>query len=111
LNLLLDQIGETLPISEIGRMVAGHPDCGYQALQNLLDCRGEKLPITNDVLRAAAGNTGPYAPEIIQALCNQVGGLPITEEVIKVATGNTGNYTPEVIELLYEKKWRASSSD
>lgn len=57
----------------------------------LLEQRGERLPITEEVVRAAVGNTGRVGYMITQVLLDQRGErLPISEEVVRAAAPNTG---------------------
>ncbi|CAJ2507138.1 Uu.00g083240.m01.CDS01 [Anthostomella pinea] len=56
----------------------------------LLDRRGDKLPVTEEVVKAAAGNWN--GKQVMTLLFDQRGDeVPVTEEVVKAAARNGRN--------------------
>ncbi|KAF2184492.1 hypothetical protein K469DRAFT_186225 [Zopfia rhizophila CBS 207.26] len=69
----------------------------------LLEQRGDEVKITEEVVRAAAGN-GIYGREVMALLLEQRGDeVKITEEVVRRAAGND-KYGREVMALLLEQR-------
>jgi hypothetical protein len=67
--------------------------------------QGENLPISEEVVKAAAMNSGDNGLEIKQLLFDQRGeNLPVSQEVVKVTTKNYGHYGSEIIQLLLEHR-------
>ncbi|KAK4173538.1 ankyrin domain protein, partial [Triangularia setosa] len=62
---------------------------GREVIALLLDRRGDKIPVTEEVLKAAAGNWW-NGRELMALLLDRRGDhIPITEEVVKAAAGNS----------------------
>jgi Ankyrin repeats (3 copies) len=70
----------------------------------LFDRRGDQLPITEEVVKAAARNGGNGNWEVMALLFDRRGDqIPITEEVVKAAAGNWGN-GKKVMALLFDRR-------
>ena len=67
----------------------------------LLDKCGDKIKITEEIIKAAVGNTGS-GKEVMMLLLERGEEIKITEEIIKAAVGNTGS-GKEVMMLLLER--------
>ncbi|KAB8229406.1 heterokaryon incompatibility protein-domain-containing protein [Aspergillus alliaceus] len=89
MDLLLEQRGKSLPISEaVVEIAAGNTAWGGEMLKWLLKQRGKGLPISRAVVQIAAGNTA-WGGDILKRLLKQRGkSLPITEDVVRIAAGN-----------------------
>jgi len=71
-----------------------------EMMELLLRQRGDEVKITEEVVKAAAGN---YGPEVMELLLSQRGDeVKITEEVAKAAAGNHDG--PELMALLLRKR-------
>ncbi|KAB8253517.1 heterokaryon incompatibility protein-domain-containing protein [Aspergillus pseudonomiae] len=69
----------------------------------LLQHCGESLPISEDVVKAAAVNEGSSGSQIIQQLCEHFRkSLPISEDVVKAAAANEGSSGSQIIRQLCE---------
>jgi hypothetical protein len=69
----------------------------------LLDQQGDQIQITEDVVKAAAGNRG-NGKEVMTLLLDQQGDqIHITEDVVKAAAGN-GRNGKEVMTLLFNRR-------
>ncbi|KAB8223712.1 heterokaryon incompatibility protein-domain-containing protein [Aspergillus novoparasiticus] len=88
-------------IEDVVKAVAGNGYYGHRILEHLLQQR-EGLLISEEVVKAAAENTGFDGPETIEVLLKYRGqGLPITEKVVKAAAGNM-KYGYPIVELLLQ---------
>ncbi|KAI9661048.1 MAG: hypothetical protein M1821_009375 [Bathelium mastoideum] len=102
MDLLLEWHARNLPITSslIGRITRSF-DAGYMAI--LLKKWGDEVSITEEVVKAAAGN-GDNGQEIMKLLLEQRGDeVQITEEVVKAAARN-GENGQEIMELLLEQR-------
>ncbi|KFZ01163.1 hypothetical protein V500_00867 [Pseudogymnoascus sp. VKM F-4518 (FW-2643)] len=86
---------------ETAEIIAG--SFHYKVMELLLDCRGDDVVITEEVIKAAAGNSRSGA-EVMKLLLDRRGhDVVITDKVIKVAAGNSESGT-EVMELLFSRQ-------
>ncbi len=69
----------------------------------MLDRRGDEITITEDIVKAAAGNQGSWAgKKIMELLLDRRGDeITITEEIIKAAAGNQNSWAGRVIMELF----------
>ncbi|KAE8134931.1 heterokaryon incompatibility protein-domain-containing protein [Aspergillus pseudotamarii] len=93
-----------IPISEeVVKAVAANGYYGHRIMEHLLQQRGERLLISEEVVKAAAEKRGFDGPETIEILLQYRGqSLPITEKVLKAAAGNM-KYGYQIIELLHSQ--------
>ncbi|KAE8371728.1 hypothetical protein BDV26DRAFT_120640 [Aspergillus bertholletiae] len=81
--------------------IGGTPD-GSSVMKALLDQTGDVLPITEDIVRRAAGHDDLSA-DLLKILFEHKGNsLPITEQVTKAAAGNSDGYS--VMMLLFKQR-------
>jgi len=73
----------------------------HESVIDVLLCRGANTRITEGVMQAAARNEGREGIEILELLLKQSGNVGITEEVLKAAVWNA-TYGEEFLELLLE---------
>lgn len=76
---------------------------GKKVMGLLLDRRGDEVKVTEDVVKAAAGNTLGGGEMIRLLLGRRDAEVKITEDVVKVAVGNTGS-GEEILGLLLDRK-------
>ncbi|KAI9686997.1 MAG: hypothetical protein M1822_002750 [Bathelium mastoideum] len=102
MKLLLEQQARMLPVaSSYIERIARFLDAGCMAM--LLDERGDEVHITEEVVKAAAGNI-VHGQKIMELLLERRGDeVQITEEVVKAAAGNRGN-AEGLTELLFAKR-------
>ncbi|KAL4888924.1 HET-domain-containing protein [Aspergillus ambiguus] len=78
--------------------------CGYIVLSILIQRLGQRLSVSDEVVKAVAANYRSYGPEIMQQLFEQRGdSLPVSEEVVTAAAANTGSGHP-IMQLLFEQR-------
>ncbi|KAE8394461.1 HET-domain-containing protein [Aspergillus alliaceus] len=72
-------------------------------IRYLLLHRGESLPVSEDVVKAAAANEGKHGHKVMQQLLEHCGrSLPVSEDVIKTAAANEGRHGEEIMQQLLE---------
>ncbi|XHG03009.1 hypothetical protein AWENTII_006331 [Aspergillus wentii] len=72
-------------------------------IRYLLLHRGESLPVSEDVVKAAAANGGSIGYEIMQLLLEHQGESPlVSKDVVKAAAANGGSNGHKIIQLLLE---------
>ncbi|KAK4665478.1 hypothetical protein QC763_402140 [Podospora pseudopauciseta] len=105
LQHLISQCSPKVPISEqllqsVVSCPTGEP---IQIMQLLFQKRGDKLPITESIVRAAAANSRLGYP-ILQLLFQKRGeSLPVSEQVVVAAAGNTDKGC-QIMSLLFEQR-------
>ncbi|KAJ6024105.1 hypothetical protein N7540_004902 [Penicillium herquei] len=119
LKQILDQSEICAPIIEMFRIAAQDRGLfGNALIEVLAQQRDESgvvseevaeqeqgLSVPEQVIQAAAANTGEYSREIVECLCEQQ-CLVLSEEVLKTAAANIGNYAPGIMTLLLKRQER-----
>ncbi|KAL5360138.1 heterokaryon incompatibility protein-domain-containing protein [Aspergillus floccosus] len=91
----------TPAIEEIALEILKLKDSPSSAMEGLLLQIASHIPITENVVKAVAGITAGYAPDIMDSFFKyRRESLSISEEVVKEAVGNTGRYALEMFKLL-----------
>ncbi|KAK4146693.1 heterokaryon incompatibility protein-domain-containing protein [Dichotomopilus funicola] len=105
---LVEQCGPEILISEqVVRAVAGclSEEKPVEVMQFLFQKRGDKLPITNEVVQAAAANY-QFGYRVLQLLFEKRGErLPVSEQVVAAAAGNQEK-AYDIVKLLFEQRGR-----
>ncbi|TGO23572.1 hypothetical protein BPAE_0128g00240 [Botrytis paeoniae] len=93
IKLLLRGREDLLITEEIVQIAIGNVYKGFHIVRFLFQKKGDQIPITEEVLKAAAGNGGWFAIAIMLILFEKFGDqFPITEETLK-----------EILELAAER--------
>ncbi|KAL4894478.1 heterokaryon incompatibility protein-domain-containing protein [Aspergillus ambiguus] len=106
MEVLLQHRESLLVTEEVAKVAAGNHgshECirSYKVMELLFHHRGKSLPITEDVVQAAAGNPEHGSSTMKLLFENFRESLPVTEEVVKAAAGNPGLHETEIMELLF----------
>ncbi|KAJ5116138.1 heterokaryon incompatibility protein-domain-containing protein [Penicillium angulare] len=114
LEHLLHQSGTCVPILELLKIASENLTLdplgvgsffGEELMPILLEHRGENLPVSEEVVKRAAGHPGAYGPNIMKLLFeHRKESLPVSEDVVKEAAGNIGEYGPEIMEILFKQR-------
>ncbi|RDK38510.1 HET-domain-containing protein [Aspergillus phoenicis ATCC 13157] len=90
LMIIIRCLTEKLPVSEgvIKTLAVSSTEHGYEILQQLLEHCGDRLPVSEQVIKVAASNRW-QGGQILQQLLKRYGDrLPVSEEVVQVAAAN-----------------------
>ncbi|OGM45294.1 hypothetical protein ABOM_006462 [Aspergillus bombycis] len=71
-------------------------------LKRLLAQLGGVIPVSEEVVKMATGDTRMAGPAMLKAIFQYPDNILITEEVVKVAAGNNGSLGSEIMEVLFE---------
>ncbi|KAK6827041.1 hypothetical protein RU639_004503 [Aspergillus parasiticus] len=72
------------------------------SLEHLLAQLGPVIPVSEQVVKAAAGNKGAYAPEIMEMLWRYQNNVPVTEEVVRTVARNEGPYGKDIMRVIFK---------
>ncbi|KAB8277230.1 heterokaryon incompatibility protein-domain-containing protein [Aspergillus minisclerotigenes] len=102
---IAEELAKVCAVSEkVVKRVAGSGEYGPEIMKILFRHRGENLPVSEEVVKATAGNNSTDGPEIMRILFRHLGeNLPVSEEVVRAAAGNNGRYGHRILEILIQQ--------